>query len=598
MSEKPEKPEKKITFGKIFWPSLVAGLTVSILGGIIWALIIGSFFVTEPFSIKDKTVLHMTLDGDIGEKSETNFNPTTFTLDTKMGVANILFALKAAKKDDQISGIFLEIDNLSCGLATATEIRNAINDFEKSGKFVVAYSSGEVITTKEFYIASAANESYGFPSSNLQFLGLGAESMYFKGMLDDLGIEMQVIRGSDNDFKSAVEPFFRTDMSDSARLQTERLLSGVWKDMRIDIAKDRKLTPELLDELAENATILTSKDAVKHKLMDGTKYRDQILKIIAKKVKVSNDEDLELLSFAKYAKERFKEDQTMMELDEPNIAVILAEGNVSTKGDGLSSESICKLFREARNNPSIKTIVFRINSPGGSALASDEIWREVSLTTKKKKVIISMSDLAASGGYFIAAPGATIFAQPTTITGSIGVFGVIPFTGDMLQNKLGITFDRVATNEHAVMTTNRKLTEEEFDVIQRQVDEIYSQFKTVVAKGRGMSMERVNVLARGRVWTGRDAKKIGLVDKLGGLTAAINYAAKKAGISNQKVLYYPLAKEDKLGALLDMLEGSEESVKIESSGIPKELLTYYKKLKALESYYGIQMRMPLELTFN
>lgn len=590
--------EKKVTFGRIFWPSLIAAFTVSIIGGIIWAIIIGSLFSTASFKVEDQTVLHMTLNGDIGEKSETSINSTTFSLDQQMGVANILFALKAAKTDEKIKGIFLEIDNLSCGLATATEIRNAINDFEKSGKFVVAYNSGEIITTKEYYIASAANESYGFPTSNIQFLGLGAESMYFKQMLDDLEVEMQVIRGSDNDFKSAVEPFFRTSMSDSARHQTERLLTSVWADMRKDISADLGIKSKRLDELAQSAKVLTVKDAVKYKLIDATKYRDQVLKIIAKKVNVKNAKDIELLAFSKYAKERFYDDQIAMQGNDPNIAVILTEGTVSTKGDGLSSENVCKLIKKARNNPSIKTVVLRINSPGGSALASDEIWREVKLTNKTKTVIVSMSDLAASGGYFIAAPGATIFAQPTTITGSIGVFGVIPYTGALMENKLGITFDRAGTNEHSVMTTNRRLTEKEFNVIQRQVDEIYSQFKSVVAEGRGMTKKQVGVIARGRVWTGRDALDIGLVDKLGGLSDAIAFAAKKAGISDKKVLYYPLVKKDKLGAILEQLDDSSNSIKVQNGEMPKALVEYYEKLKILESYNGIQMRMPLELNFN
>lgn len=590
--------EKKVTFGRIFWPSLVAAITVSIIGGIIWAIIIGSMFSVDEFEVEDKTVLHMTLNGNIGERTETAFNTSTFSLDKQMGLANILYALKAAKKDDKIKGVFLEIDNLSCGLSTAREIRNAINDFEKSGKFVVAYNSGEVITTKEFYVASAANESYGFPTSNIQFLGLGAEMMYFKGLLDDLEVDMQVVRGSNNDFKSAVEPFFRTDMSDSARLQTERLLEVIWKDMRDDISKDRGMTSQKLNELAESANVITIKDAVKHKLIDATKYRDEVLNIIKKKVKVSKGDDIELLAFSKYAKERFYTDQLAMQGNDPNIAVILLEGGISRKGDGLTSEQACELIKEARNNSSIKTVVLRVNSPGGSALASDEIWREVKLTNKKKKVIVSMGDLAASGGYFISAPGATIFAQPTTITGSIGVFGVIPFTGNLMENKLGITFDRAGTNKHSVMTTNRELTEEEFAIIQKQVDDIYSQFKGIVADGRGLTKERVGEIARGRVWTGRDALDIGLVDKLGGLDDAIAFAAKKAGISDKKVLYYPLVKKDKIGEILEQIEESTNSAQIQSAEMPKELMEYYKKLKTLESYNGIQMRMPLEMTFN
>jgi len=432
----------------------------------------------------------------------------------------------------------------------------------------------------------------------MEFLGLGAEMMYFKNALDKMDVEMQVIRGSDNDFKSAVEPFFRSDMSDSSRVQVERYMEGLWSDFRDDIAKDRKVSSEELNRIAENALIQSVKDAVKYKLIDATKYRDEVIDILADKVKNKKGEELELLAFNKYAKKRFYQDQTLMEGDNPNVAVILAEGGVAKSGDGLTSEEICELFQEARANKSVKTIVFRINSPGGSALASDEIWREVELTNKTKKVIVSMGDVAASGGYYIAAPATRIFAQSNTITGSIGVFGVIPYTGAMLENKLGLTFDRASTNKHAIMTTNRKLTEEELSIIQKGVDDIYLQFKQRVAAGRGMTVEQVNVIARGRVWTGRDALKIGLVDEIGGLKDAIAYAAKEAGVKEAKILYYPIVKEDKLGDFLEKLEESEEIKASASAELPKSFVHYYNQLKKLESYQGIQMRMPYDITIN
>jgi len=594
--------DKKVTFGRIFWPSFWAALIVSILGLIIWLIvisgIISSFDTETGLNVKDKTILHMQLDGEIGEKSKSDFDPMSFSMNHVAGLADILHGLEAAKTDDNIKGVFLEIDNLSCGFATAKEIRDAINDFEESGKFVVAYNSGEVITQKEYYIASAANENYGFHSSMMEFLGLGAEMMYFKNTLDKMDVEMQVIRGSDNDFKSAVEPFFRTDMSDSSRVQVERYMEGLWSDFRNDIAKDRKVSAEELNRIAENALIQSVDDAVKHKLIDASKYRDEVIDILAEKVKMKEGKELELLSFAKYSKKRFYQDQVLMKADKPNVAVILAEGGVAKTGEGLTSEEICKLFQDARANKSVKTVVFRINSPGGSALASDEIWREVELTNKTKKVIVSMGDVAASGGYYIAAPATRIFADPNTITGSIGVFGVIPYTGAMLENKLGLTFDRASTNKHAIMTTNRKLTEEELTIIQKGVDDIYLQFKQRVAKGRGMTIEQVNVVGRGRVWTGRDALKIGLVDELGGLKDAIAYAAKEAGIKEKKVLYYPLVKEDKFGEILEQLEESEEIKASATPEIPKSLVHYYNQLKKLESYQGIQMRMPYEITIN
>lgn len=594
--------DRKVTFGRIFWPSFWAAIIVSILGLIIWLLVIGgiiSSFETESgLSVKDKTILHMQLDGQIGEKGSSDFDPMTFSMNHISGLSDILHGLEAAKKDDKIKGVFIEIDNLSCGFATAKEIRDAINDFEESGKFVVAYNSGEVVSQKEYYIASAANENYGFHSSMMEFLGLGAELTFFKSALDKLDVEMQVIRGSDNDFKSAVEPFFRDDMSDSSRVQVERYMEGLWSDFRADIAKDRKVSAEELNRIAENALIQSVEDAVKYKLIDATKYRDEVIDILAEKVKMADGKELELLSFAKYSKKRFYQDQVLMKEDKPNVAVILAEGGVAKSGDGLTSEEICKLFQDARENESVKTVVFRINSPGGSALASDEIWREVELTNKTKKVIVSMGDVAASGGYYIAAPATRIFADPNTITGSIGVFGVIPYTGAMMENKLGLTFDRASTNKHSIMTTNRKLTDEELSIIQKGVDDIYLQFKQRVAAGRGMTVEQVNVVGRGRVWTGRDALKIGLVDELGGLKDAIAYAVKEAGIKEEKVLYYPLVKEDKLGEILEQLEESEDIKASATPQIPKSLVKYYNELKKLESYQGMQMRMPYEITIN
>lgn len=595
--------EKKITFGKIFWPSFLAVFIMSIIGLIIFSLIlgglVGSFgkFGPKPLAIKNNTVLHMTLSGEIGEKSSSTFNPSSFQMDKKIGLSDILYGLEYAKTDSKIKGVFLEIGDLSCGYATAREIRNAINDFEKSGKFVVAYNGGEVITQKEYYVSSAANEVYGFPSSTMEFIGLGAELSFFKGTLDKLEVEVQVIRGSNNDFKSAVEPFFRENMSDSSRVQIERYLTSMWEDIRTDISVDRKVKIEKLNTIADSAFIRRADDAVKYKLMDGTKYRDEIISLMSEKVGLEDGEELELQEFEKYAKKKFYHNQVLAKNDSPNIAVILAEGDVSIDGDGLTSKQICKLFQEARKNKTIKTIVFRVNSPGGSALASDEIWREVQLTNETKKVIVSMGDVAASGGYYISAPATTIFAEPSTITGSIGVFGMIPYTGKMLQNKLGMTFDRAATNQHSVMTTNRKLTPEEYLLVQEEVDGIYDQFLSRVAEGRGMTKERVNEIARGRVWTGRDALAIGLVDKLGGISDAIAYAAKKSNISSPKVLYYPLKKEDPWLSLLEDLEEQQENemrVSMQHS-MPQELVYYYNQLKSIESMSGMQMRMPFEL---
>tara|TARA_B110000285_G_scaffold4684_2_gene4992 strand:+ start:4360 stop:6150 length:1791 start_codon:yes stop_codon:yes gene_type:complete len=589
---------KRVTFGRIFWPSLWAALTISVIGFIIWIVVIssvvGGINADKGFSVENKTVLHMTLDGSIQEKGSSTLDFPLMKMKYKIGISEILHGLEAAKNDSKIQGVFIEINALQCGFASAKEIRDAINRFEESGKFVIAYNSGEIITHLEYYIASAANESYGFPSSTMQFLGLGAELSFFKNTLDKLDVEMQVIRGSDNDFKSAVEPFFRSNMSDSSRLQIETYIAGLWDDYRADIAIDRKISSKELNRLAENALIQNVSDAVEYKLIDAVKYRDEVISILTKKVKPAKGEELNFMNFTKYSKKKFVQNQSLAQVDEANIAVILAEGGVSESGDGLTSDEICQLFKDARNNKSIKTVVFRINSPGGSALASDEIWREVKLTNDVKKVIVSMGDVAASGGYYIAAPAFKIFAQPNTITGSIGVFGVVPFTGKMMENKLGLTFDRASTNKHSIMTTNRKLTEGEMSLIQEGVDDIYDLFKSRVAEGRGMTKEEVGVIARGRVWTGRDAKRIGLVDELGGIEDAIKYAAKQADIKDIKTLYYPEVKEDKLEALIEQLITESDMSTSISSELPVSLMKYYDHLKSLETFQGIQMRLPYE----
>ena len=596
--------DRKVGFGRIFWPSLVAALIVSVLGSIIFVLVVGGFIsglsdvTPKPLLLKDKTVLHFTLDGQIAERSDVSFSKTNFSFSNTIGLSDLLLGLRKAAEDKNISGLFLDFKGADLGLTSAKELRDAINKFQESGKFVVAYSSGEMISQKEYYISSAANYSYAFPTSAMQFNGLGTELMYFKKTLDKLGVEMQVIRGRDNDFKSAVEPFFRENLSDSSELQVKRCLSNLWLTIRKDIAKDRNVSISELDNIAENLSIHRAEDAVKFKLIDTTLYRDEVIDILKEKAGIGKDKELNLVSFEKYSKKKFKQDQVLVSVDSPNVAVILSQGDISTGGEGISSKDVCKLFQDVRNNESIKTVVFRVNSPGGSALASDEIWREVKLTNKTKKVVVSMGDVAASGGYYISTPASRIFAESSTITGSIGVFGVVPFIGDMLTDKLGLTFDRVSTNKHSVLSLNKKLTKEELFFLQDEVDQIYLDFLSRVAEGRGMSVEEVNRIARGRVWTGDDALKIGLVDEIGGISEAIDYATKQAGLSSAKVLYYPLHKEDPFADLMEKIQEEEFAKSTSENYVSDELLDYYNKLKVLDNMNGIQMRLPFDINLN
>ena len=592
--------DQKVSFGKLFWPSFVAVMIAGLISLFLFFLvlggIIGSFgdFGPAPLAIKNSTVLHLKLTGDLKDKSDETLDIADFKVNRTVGLPDLLYGIEKAKTDPKIKGIFLELGSLKCGFASAKELHDAIKDFQKSGKFAVAYLSGEYVSQTSYYISSAAKEVYGFPSTNMEFTGIGVQLMFFKNLLDNLNIEVDIVRGSNNDFKSAVEPFFRTNMSDSSRLQTQTFLRTMWRTMRNDIALNKGLDTVLLDLHVDSLHILDCQSAYKAKLISGLSYRDEFLGLLKKKIGIPQEDELELQSMEKYALKAFSDRQLLVKNQNPNIAVILAEGDVATSGDGISSEKICKLFQKVRNDKNITAVVFRINSPGGSALASEEIWREVAQTQKKKKVIVSMGDVAASGGYYIATPADRIFAEPTTITGSIGVFGMIPYTGKFMENKLGITFDEVRTNQHSLTTLNKKLTPEELMVIQKQVDKIYTQFLTRVSNGRKIKMDQVGILARGRVWSGEDALRIGLVDELGGLTKAIAYASRK--MNNPKVVYYPIVKKNTLSEIADMIEQQQEedeTIQMDIA-IPTELKALYARIKKIESMSGIQMRMPFE----
>lgn len=597
--------EGRISFWRIFWPTLVAVL----IAFIVWVLfffgviggIVAVFSNDKEDSMDKKTILKMSLKGVITENSDAQIDPYSFSIERKTGLSDLLYGLEKAGKDENISGIYIELDGLNCGVSTARELREALIHFQKSGKFVVAYSAGELITLKQFYLTSAIKENYAFPTTRIEFLGLGTQYSYFKNMLDKLGVQIQVIRGRENHFKSAVEPFLFSQMSDSSRLQTQRILNQVWSTMRSDISNSIQVDTAKLATLATTASVNSATEAHKLHFFKKVAYHDEVLEILKEKVNASSFDDLKFYDFEKYARTNFYKDQALKTVSKPNIAVILAEGGIAVSGDELSSDNVASYIREARLDKNIKTIVLRVNSPGGSALASDIIWREVYLANKAKSVVVSMGDVAASGGYFIACPASYIFAQPTTITGSIGVFGVIPFTGKFFEDKLGVTFDNVSTGPHAVLSTNKKLSPQEIGIIQTEVDVIYNQFLGRVSEGRKLTMNQVHKIARGRVWTGSDAKKIGLVDELGSLKDAINYAAKKKKIQDIRLKYWPLKELDPFEELVDQFESMKEDKKSNmfvSTKLPSYIRKYWSELKQLETYSGIQMRLPIEYTLE
>ena len=593
--------ENRLSFGKLFWPSFLAVFVAGLVGMVFFFLIlggiIGSFgdFGPAPLALQDKTVLHLKLSGTIQDVSEATFDPTSLRLNRAMGLPEILVGLQEAAQDSKIKGVFLEMKSPSMGMATAEELREAIQAFQQSGKFVVAYLAGEEISQADYYVSSVCKEIYGMQGSTFLWSGLHAESYFFKNLLDDLQIGVMVVRGKDNDFKSAVEPFYRTEMSDSSRLQMQALIGGLWQQTRNDISKSRSLDTLALDSLVNAFAVRNLTHAAKQKMIDKTLYRHEVLTLLKKKVGIDENTPLRLQAFTKYARDTYHDNQ-LLARQERHIAVILAEGDVATEGEGVSTERMAKMLRQVRDDDDVKGVVLRINSPGGSALASEEIWKEVSLTAAKKPLFVSMGDYAASGGYYIAMPAVKIYASPMTITGSIGVFGVVPYAGDFLKNKIGVTTDEVRTHRFGTLSLTHKMTLEEYTFMQTEVDAIYAQFIERVTAGRQLSRKAVQTAARGRVWTGSAAKKAKLVDALGGLKSCIQDLRKQLGV--KEVVYYP-QKEDNtfntfLALLDDELEGEKSSAKVQ---IPEELLAYYQKFAQIKKMKGLQMRLPFIYRF-
>ena len=593
-----------MTFWKTFWASLLGSLVsgliiVGIFFLILRGMIAGFTLMLEPkqLVVEENTVLHMELNDPIGDYTKASFDPSTFQMDKQFGLMEILDGIEIAKNDDKIKGIFLHCDAVDGGMATVKEIRDALADFQESGKFVLSYH--ENYSAKAYYLSSVANDLYVFPSGMITWLGLGSEIMFLKGALEKLDVEMQIIRGSNNKFKSAVEPLLYTEMSEANRLQTEKFLNSLWDEMVNSVAASRNMKPSYVNRVADSILVRQSGDAVEHRMADGIMYYDEVLDTLKMMADSTGNSDLTMLSFKKYALKKTKQDRNLAKLEPKNLAVIFAEGEI-VDGEGSSSQiggtSLSRMIREAREDSTIKAIVLRVDSPGGSALASDIIWREVVLTKKAgKPVVVSMGDVAASGGYYIACAADKIYAQPNTITGSIGVFGIIPYTGKMFENKLGITFDRVQTNNHAILSTNRKLDEEELAIVQEGVDLIYDDFISKVAKGRGMKKSMVDSIGQGRVWAGADAKEIGLIDEYGGIYDAIYYAAEQANISKDSIgiRFYPSADDNKLFEFLENLEDADEQkTSIQMSQLEVQIREIYNYAKTVGSQSTIQARMP------
>jgi protease-4 len=564
--------------------------TVAFFFLFIFATIAGKEKTVE---ISDNSILYLDLNYDIPEQTkETGFSAMNISSfgDKSYGLSDIIASIQQAKKDSKIKGIYIPQAGYSNGMATTEAIRNALIDFKKSGKFI--YSYGDIYTQKGFYLVSVADKLYLNPKGFIELMGFGTRLTFFKGMLDKIGIEVQAFhRGK---FKSAFDPLVRTDMSDENRQQITELLGDVYNHFLDEVSKSRGIDRATLHMYIDSAMIQNPSDAKKYGIISDVKYYDEVLNELATKSGVANSSKLHFAKIKDYVKTLKKSD------DDNQIAIVYAQGNiVDGKGDenSIGGDKYAKIFRELREDKDVKAIVLRINSGGGSALASEVMWREISLTKAVKPVIVSFGDVAASGGYYIACNSDRIFAQPNTITGSIGVFGLIPNGQKLLNDKLSVTFDEVRITKHGVMNVGYKpLDEFESKFIQRSIDSTYETFLTRVANGRKQTFAQIEEKAEGRVWSGVQAIKIGLVDEIGSLDDAVAYAAKKANIKAINTVNYPKEKE-LIEKVLENMEGQQETKMIEKN-LGKEYATLYKQFLSLKTMIGIhnlQTRMPYDL---
>ncbi|HTH56410.1 MAG TPA: signal peptide peptidase SppA [Cyclobacteriaceae bacterium] len=586
-----------MNFFKTFLASCLGSLIALV---VLFLLMIGFFsaaissFSTDDkmVEVADNSVLHLKLNVPITEiETENPFEglPLPGAEEVGIGLLPLKSAIANAKTDAAIQGIYLEVSSFQGGYAMAREIRESLTDFKKSGKWVVAYS--EMYSEASYYLASVADKIYLNPEGEIEFNGLAIEVSFFKKMLDKLEIKPEIFRVGD--FKSAVEPFFLDKMSEANRLQLKELIEGINSSTKMEVAESRKINADEIKKISDQMLVTNPQEAQKHRLVDSLVYYDQVLNELRSRLGVEKEKKI---SFIKYSK--YKKSFTTSSTSKNEIAVIVAEGDIvsgKAKEGLIGSETFAEELRKARTNDKVKAIVLRINSPGGSALASDVMWREVRLAAKEKPIIASMSHLAASGGYYIAMGCDSIVAEPSTITGSIGVFSVLFDLSSFLDKKIGITFDEVKTGEVGeLVTVTRPLTAFEKSVWQKRTDKIYEGFTSKAAEGRHMDVELLRKVASGRVWTGTQAKEKGLVDVLGGFDDAVKIAAKKAGIEDDyKLRFYPKQKN----FFAQWLQGMEENSKMSTlkGELGEEGFATYQQLKKVQLLQGTQARLPFDI---
>ncbi|MDR1864066.1 MAG: signal peptide peptidase SppA [Bacteroidales bacterium] len=584
-------------FFKYFLATLAGSLVALLLMLFIVAGIFGSMasLGDQPVVIRENTVLKIELHAAIAERAPERLIPSFdfLSLQTQqvMGLNRILSAIRNAKDDSRIKGVYLNLTTVSAGYATVEEIRNALADFKESGKFIVSYS--DFYTQKAYYLASIADRIYMNPMGDFPLKGIGSQVLFLKNAMEKLDIEAEIIRHGK--FKSAVEPWMQDRMSHESREQTRTYINAIWDWVADGIAGARSLDKQQMNEWIDRLEVFEARSAMTKGLLDGLTYEDEVLKELAEYSEAGSEENPSFVSLSDYIKEHERASMPATSVDK--IAVIFAEGDI-VMGSGHVSESITSggltnSIREARQDSSVKAIVLRINSGGGSALASEIISREVRLAADVKPVIASFGDVAASGGYYIATQADIIVADPTTITGSIGVFGIIPNFRNFMDKKLGLTFDGVTTHRYSdAGNPMRPLSAEERTILQKHVENIYDTFLVRVSTGRNMPKETVDEMGQGRVWSAVDAKRLGLIDRFGGLNEAVLIAAEKAGLTDYAVKELP-ERRTMLEILLSGLaeEAKMRAVRAETG----EYYKYYRQLKSMAQMQGVQAKMPCEI---
>ncbi len=589
-------------FLKIFLAALLAVVVGGVLSSLLWLFIfIGLAGSMESTTVvKPNSVLKIDFAEDITDAPSANplgsidFN--TMTVRENLSLLKVLNTIRAAESDERIKGIYLRMNGQGMlDNAAVEEIRAALTEFKQSGKFIVSFNEG--YGQSAYYLATVADKIYLQPEGSMMWQGLASNLVFYTGLFDKLDISVDIFRPTACKYKSAVEPYFLKKMSPENRRQLSELGFSIWDVLLDAISEARGIDKKTLNQLADNLAVALPEEALKHKFVDGLIYEDQMNEVFKEfGVELNGDGECEMVTLGEYAAQVVD----LQNISADKVAVVYAEGQIldgSGEQEAIYGQTMAETIKSVRLDDKVKSVVLRVNSPGGSALASDVIWREIELLKAEKPVVISMGSVAASGGYYISAPGDVIVADKMTLTGSIGVFGMIMNPNKMLTNKLGLSFDSVETNNHSTFgTMGHNIDATERAMIMKSVDKVYERFTGLVSDGRNLPIDKVLDIAGGRVWSGVQAKEIGLIDDFGGLNYAIALAAEKADLETYRV-HEVLSTEDPFAAIFSGF-GAKVRAAVLRSEMGSEAYIQYNKAKNVVSKNGVMAMMPYDVRFE